>query len=254
MLARTHGQPASPTTLGKEMANVAYRLKRARNQAAAVPILGKINGAVGNYNAHLAAYPEVNWPAMAKSFVEGLGLAWNPYTTQIEPHDYIAELLDALARFNTILIDFNRDVWGTSRRLLQAEVAKGEVGSSTMPHKVNRSISRMPRATWAGECLFRHRAEKLPPALPATSPTPPAQSGVAFGYMFAGDSRLRASASLGECRAARADLDQNWRSWPRRCRPSCAVTAWNKHTKNSRTSPAAKAASPAILSRTLSAP
>src|SRR3990167_3087547 len=112
MLARTHGQPASPTTLGKEMANFAYRLKRARDPAASVPILGKINGAVGNYNAHLVAYPEVDWPAFARSFIGKLGLDWNPYTTQIEPHDYIAELLDALARFNTILIDFNRDVWG----------------------------------------------------------------------------------------------------------------------------------------------
>ncbi|HEY5720234.1 MAG TPA: adenylosuccinate lyase, partial [Gammaproteobacteria bacterium] len=112
MLSRTHGQPASPTTLGKELANVVHRLARQRAQIAAVPLLGKINGAVGNYNAHLVAYPEVDWPAFAERFVTGLGLDWNPYTIQIEPHDYIAELFDAIARFNTILIDFDRDIWG----------------------------------------------------------------------------------------------------------------------------------------------
>src|SRR5574344_1132953 len=139
MLSRTHGQPASPTTLGKEMANVVYRLERQIAQVAAVPLLGKINGAVGNYNAHLSAYPEVDWEANAREFIEGdLGLTWNPYTTQIEPHDYIAELFDAVARFNTILIDFDRDVWGyISLGYFKQQTVAGEIGSSTMPHKVN---------------------------------------------------------------------------------------------------------------------
>ncbi|MEN0108997.1 MAG: adenylosuccinate lyase, partial [Pseudomonas sp.] len=139
MLSRTHGQPASPTTLGKEMANVVYRLERQIAQVAAVPLLGKINGAVGNYNAHLSAYPGVDWEANAKAFIEGeLGLAFNPYTTQIEPHDYIAELFDAVARFNTILIDFDRDIWGyISLGYFKQRTIAGEIGSSTMPHKVN---------------------------------------------------------------------------------------------------------------------
>jgi adenylosuccinate lyase len=138
MLSRTHGQPASPTTLGKEMANVAYRLERQYKQIMAVEILGKINGAVGNYNAHLSAYPDVDWHQFAEQFVTGLGLTWNPYTTQIEPHDYIAELFDAIARFNTILIDFDRDIWGyiCLGHFKQRTIA-GEIGSSTMPHKVN---------------------------------------------------------------------------------------------------------------------
>ena len=138
MLARTHGQPASPTTLGKEMANVAERLQRQREQFSQVAILGKINGVVGNYNAHFAAYPEVNWPELAQRFVQSLGLHWNPYTTQIEPHDYIAELFDALARFNTILIDFDRDIWSyISVGYFKQKTVAGEVGSSAMPHKVN---------------------------------------------------------------------------------------------------------------------
>ena len=129
MLARTHGQPASPTTLGKEMANVAYRLKRQRQQLGDVPLLGKMNGAVGNYNAHLSAYPDVDWPSIAQKFVEGLGLQWNPYTTQIEPHDYIAEYMDALARFNTVLLDFNRDLWGyISVGYFKQKTVAGEVG------------------------------------------------------------------------------------------------------------------------------
>ncbi|HEX5842971.1 MAG TPA: adenylosuccinate lyase, partial [Pseudomonas sp.] len=139
MLSRTHGQPASPTTLGKELANVVYRLERQIAQVAAVPLLGKINGAVGNYNAHLSAYPQIDWEANAKQFIEGdLGLQFNPYTTQIEPHDYIAELFDAIARFNTILIDFDRDVWGyISLGYFKQKTVAGEIGSSTMPHKVN---------------------------------------------------------------------------------------------------------------------
>ena len=138
LLARTHGQPASPTTLGKEMANVVYRMRRQRDQIAAVEIMGKINGAVGNYNAHLSAYPDVDWFQFSKEFEESLGLTFNPYTTQIEPHDYIAELFNALQRFNTILIDFDRDIWGyISYGTFTQKTVKGEIGSSTMPHKVN---------------------------------------------------------------------------------------------------------------------
>src|SRR3569623_692808 len=136
MLARTHGQTASPTTLGKEMANVAFRLRRQRDQFAAVAILGKINGAVGNYNAHLAVYPAVDWEAAAREFVTGLGLEWNPYTTQIEPHDFIAEYFDAIGRYNTVLLDFCRDVWGyISLGYFKLKTVANEVGSSTMPHK-----------------------------------------------------------------------------------------------------------------------
>jgi adenylosuccinate lyase len=217
MLARTHGQPASPTTLGKEMANFAYRLKRARQQVADVPILGKINGAVGNYNAHLAAYPEVDWPALAKSFVEKLGLAWNPYTTQIEPHDYIAELLDASARSNTILIDFNRDVWGyISLGYFKQKVVKGEVGSSTMPHKVNPiDFENSEGNLGLANALFRHLAEKLPVSRfqrDLTDSTVLRNLGVAFGYMLlAGDSCLKGIAKLEvNAERLRQDLDQNW--------------------------------------------
>jgi adenylosuccinate lyase len=138
MLSRTHGQTASPTTLGKELANVVYRLRRQRSQIKSVPLMGKINGAVGNYNAHLATYPELDWQAFAENFVTGLGLEWNPYTIQIEPHDYMAELFHTLARFNTILLDFCRDVWAyISIGYFKQKTVAGEVGSSTMPHKVN---------------------------------------------------------------------------------------------------------------------
>ncbi|MBP8030075.1 MAG: adenylosuccinate lyase, partial [Pseudomonadales bacterium] len=138
MLARTHGQTASPTTVGKELANVVARLRRQREQIMAVPLLGKINGAVGNYNAHFSAYPDVDWQANAQAFIEGLGLSLNAYTTQIEPHDYMAELFDAISRFNTILIDLDRDIWGyISLGYFKQKVIAGEVGSSTMPHKVN---------------------------------------------------------------------------------------------------------------------
>jgi adenylosuccinate lyase len=138
MLSRTHGQTASPTTLGKEMANVVARLERQITQLETVPLLGKINGAVGNYNAHLSAYPTINWADNAQVFIESLGIAFNPYTTQIEPHDYIAEMFDAIARFNTILVDFNRDIWAyISNGYFKQKTIAGEVGSSTMPHKVN---------------------------------------------------------------------------------------------------------------------
>ena len=164
MLSRTHGQPASPTTLGKEMANVVYRLRRQREQAVKIEILGKINGAVGNYNAHLAAYPEIDWPAFARHFVADLGLDWNPYTIQIEPHDYIAELFDAIARFNVILTDFARDVWAyISLGYFKQRTVAGEVGSSTMPHKVNPIDFENAEGNFGiANAIFDHLAVKLP--------------------------------------------------------------------------------------------
>ena len=164
MLSRTHGQTASPTTLGKEMANVAYRLARQIKQTEQVELLGKINGAVGNYNAHLSAYPEIDWAAHAEQFVQSLGLDFNPYTTQIEPHDYIAELFDAIRRFNTILIDFNRDVWGyISLGYFKQRLKDGEVGSSTMPHKVNPiDFENSEGNLGIANAVLAHLGEKLP--------------------------------------------------------------------------------------------
>lgn len=164
MLSRTHGQTASPTTLGKEMANVAYRLHRQIQQFKAVELLGKINGAVGNYNAHLSAYPNIDWPKHSKAFVESLGLTFNPYTTQIEPHDYMAEMFDALRRFNTILIDFNRDVWGyISLGYFKQKLKEGEVGSSTMPHKVNPiDFENSEGNLGIANAVLAHLSEKLP--------------------------------------------------------------------------------------------
>lgn len=164
MLSRTHGQPASPTTVGKEMANVAFRLKRQREQALMVPMLGKINGAVGNYNAHLSAYPELDWQGMAQKFVTSLGLDWNPYTTQIEPHDYVAEFFDAVARFNTVVIDFSRDIWGyISVGYFKQKTVAGEIGSSTMPHKVNPiDFENAEGNLGVANAIFDHLAAKLP--------------------------------------------------------------------------------------------
>jgi adenylosuccinate lyase len=164
MLSRTHGQTASPTTVGKELANVVHRLRQQRNEAADVVILGKINGAVGNYNAHLVAYPEVDWPAFAKVFIESLGVEMNPYTIQIEPHDYIAELFDAMARFNTILIDLCRDIWSyISLGYFKQKTVAGEVGSSTMPHKVNPiDFENAEGNLGIANALFNHLAGKLP--------------------------------------------------------------------------------------------
>ena len=165
LLSRTHGQPASPTTMGKELANVVYRLERQIKQIAAVPLLGKINGAVGNYNAHLSAYPDVDWEANARDFVEQtLGLDFNPYTTQIEPHDYIAELYDATARFNTILIDFDRDIWGyISLGYFKQKTIAGEIGSSTMPHKVNPiDFENSEGNLGIANAILQHLASKLP--------------------------------------------------------------------------------------------
>jgi len=217
MLARTHGQPASPTTLGKEMANFAYRLRRARETVAGVPLLGKINGAVGNYNAHLIAYPEINWPSTAKTFVENLGLVWNPYTTQIEPHDSIAELLDAIARFNTILTDFNRDVWSyISLGYFRQRTAKHEVGSSTMPHKVNPiDFENSEGNLGLANALMNHLSAKLPISRwqrDLTDSTALRNLGVAFGYaVLAYDSCARGIGKL-EVDTTRilADLQDSW--------------------------------------------
>jgi len=164
MLSRTHGQPASPTTLGKEMANFVHRLRRQREQVAAVRLMGKINGAVGNYNAHMVAYPEIDWPAFAEQFVTGLGLDWNRYTIQIEPHDYIAELFDAIARYNVVLIDFARDIWSyISLAYFKQKTVAGEVGSSTMPHKVNPiDFENAEGNLGLANAIFDHLAMKLP--------------------------------------------------------------------------------------------
>ncbi|MDP1521320.1 adenylosuccinate lyase [Porticoccus litoralis] len=187
MLSRTHGQTASPTTVGKEMANVAYRLNRQIEQIAGVELLGKINGAVGNYNAHLSAYPDIDWAANAETFITGLGLNWNPYTTQIEPHDYIAELFDAIARLNTILIDFNRDIWGyISLGYFKQKTIAGEVGSSTMPHKVNPiDFENSEGNLGIANAVFGHLAQKLPISRwqrDLTDSTVLRNMGVGFGY------------------------------------------------------------------------
>ena len=164
MLSRTHGQTASPTTVGKEMANVSARLQRQREQYAAIPMLGKINGAVGNYNAHLVAYPDIDWPEFSRQFINDLGLEMNPFTTQIEPHDYMAEQFDALARFNTVLIDFCRDIWGyISLGYFKQKTVAGEVGSSTMPHKVNPiDFENAEGNLGIANALFSHFGAKLP--------------------------------------------------------------------------------------------
>ncbi len=164
MLSRTHGQTASPTTVGKEFANVVARLQRQVWQLERVEYLGKINGAVGNYNAHLSAYPGIDWQANAELFVTSLGLSWNPYTTQIEPHDYMAELFDGIARFNTILIDFNRDIWGyISMGFYKQKTIPGEIGSSTMPHKVNPiDFENSEGNLGLANALFQHLTAKLP--------------------------------------------------------------------------------------------
>lgn len=164
MLSRTHGQTASPTTLGKELANVVARLQRQLQQLEEVTPLGKINGAVGNYNAHLATYPDIDWPSVAQHFVEALGLLWNPYTTQIEPHDYMAEIFDTMMRFNTILIDFNRDIWSyIALGYFKQRTVAGEVGSSTMPHKVNPiDFENSEGNLGLANALLSHLSQKLP--------------------------------------------------------------------------------------------
>ena len=218
MMSRTHGQPASPTTMGKEIANVVARLRRAQQAIAAVEILGKMNGAVGNYNAHLSAYPKVDWQAFAREVVEQrLGLTFNPYTIQIEPHDYIAELFDAIARANTILIDLSRDVWGyISLGFFKQKTKAGEIGSSTMPHKVNPiDFENAEGNLGMANAVLRHMAEKLPISRwqrDLTDSTVLRNIGVGFGYtLLAYDSCLRGLNKL-EANPARMveDLDQNW--------------------------------------------
>lgn len=217
MLSRTHGQPASPTTLGKEMANVVHRLHKQRERIAAVEMLGKINGAVGNYNAHLSAYPELDWPAFARDFVESLGLAWNPYTIQIEPHDYIAELFDAMTRCNTILIDFSRDVWSyISLGHFKQKTIAGEVGSSTMPHKVNPiDFENAEGNLGIANALLTHLAQKLPISRwqrDLTDSTVLRNLGVGFAHVaIAHNSLIRGIGKLEANRASlEAELDANW--------------------------------------------
>jgi adenylosuccinate lyase len=218
MLARTHGQPASPTTLGKELANVVYRLERQIKQIAAVPLLGKINGAVGNYNAHLSAYPDIDWEANAREFIENeLGLEFNPYTTQIEPHDYIAELFDAIARFNTILIDFDRDIWGyISLGYFKQKTIAGEIGSSTMPHKVNPiDFENSEGNLGIANALLQHLASKLPISRwqrDLTDSTVLRNLGVGFAHsLMAYEATLKgiSKLELNQQRIA-ADLDACW--------------------------------------------
>jgi adenylosuccinate lyase len=217
MLSRTHGQTASPTTMGKEFANVVARLARQINMLSAQRCLGKINGAVGNYNAHVCAYPEVDWSAHASAFVESLGLEWNPYTTQIEPHDYIAELFDGIRRFNTILIDFSRDTWSyISIGYFRQKTVAGEVGSSTMPHKVNPiDFENAEGNLGLANAIFAHLGEKLPISRwqrDLTDSTVLRNMGVGFGYsLIAYQSLLRGLDKL-ELDTARLaeDLERSW--------------------------------------------
>ncbi|MFV0370125.1 MAG: adenylosuccinate lyase [Azonexus sp.] len=217
MMSRTHGQPATPSTMGKEMANVAYRLQRARARIAQVELLGKINGAVGNYNAHLAAYPGYDWEGFAKRFVESLGLTFNPYTIQIEPHDALAELFDAFARANSILVDLDRDVWGyISLGFFKQKVKAGEIGSSTMPHKVNPIDFENSEGNFGlANAVLKHLAEKLPISRwqrDLTDSTVLRNMGVGLGYTLLGyDSLLKGLGKL-EINAdlMQADLDANW--------------------------------------------
>lgn len=217
MMSRTHGQPASPSTMGKEFANVYVRLQRQRQQIANVEILGKINGAVGNYNAHLSAYPEVDWHQFANEFVTSLGLTFNPFTTQIEPHDYIAELFDAVARFNTILLDFDRDVWGyiALGHFKQRTIA-GEIGSSTMPHKVNPiDFENSEGNLGIANALFQHLAQKLPVSRwqrDLTDSTVLRNLGVGFAHsLIAYHATLKGISKLEVNEASLlSELDSNW--------------------------------------------
>ena len=222
MLSRTHGQTASPTTVGKEIANVAVRLSKARAQIASVQLLGKMNGAVGNYNAHLAAWPDFDWEAFSRKVVEtpaplGLGLSFQPYSIQIEPHDYMAELFDAVARANTILVDFSRDVWGyVSLGYFKQRLKKGEIGSSTMPHKVNPiDFENAEGNLGLANALLRHLSEKLPISRwqrDLTDSTVLRNIGVAFGYATLAYASL--ATGLGKLELNRdalaADLDASW--------------------------------------------
>jgi adenylosuccinate lyase len=217
MLSRTHGQTASPTTLGKELANVVARLKRQRQQLAQVEILGKINGAVGNYNAHLSAYPNVDWPRLAQGFVESLGLHFNAYTTQIEPHDFIAELGDVQRRINTILIDFARDTWGyISLGYFKQALKDGEVGSSTMPHKVNPIDFENAEGNFGiANALFEHFGAKLPISRwqrDLTDSTVLRALGTAWGHTLVAYEALNRGIGKLKVNPARLaeDLDNSW--------------------------------------------
>jgi adenylosuccinate lyase len=217
MMSRTHGQPASPTTLGKELANVVQRLELQRTHVAAVLLYGKMNGAVGNYNAHLSAYPNVDWPMMANAFVTGLGLRWNKFTTQIEPHDYMAELFQAMIRFNTVLIDFCRDVWSyISIGYFKQRTVKGEIGSSTMPHKVNPiDFENAEGNLGIANAMFDHLAIKLPISRwqrDLTDSTVLRNLGVGFAHsLLSYSSALKGISKLEANPQAMADdLDRNW--------------------------------------------
>lgn len=217
MMARTHGQPASPSTMGKEMVNVQQRLKRQRSQIVSIDILGKINGAVGNYNAHLSAYPDVDWHQVSEKFVTSLGIQWNPYTTQIEPHDYIAELFDAISRFNTILLDFDRDVWGyIALGHFKQKTIAGEIGSSTMPHKVNPiDFENSEGNLGLANAMFSHMAAKLPVSRwqrDLTDSTVLRNLGVGIGYsVIAYQATLKGISKLQINEASlAAELDDNW--------------------------------------------
>lgn len=217
MLSRTHGQTASPTTVGKEIANVAFRLKRQIKQIAETPLLGKINGAVGNYNAHLSAYPDIDWAAGSQEFIERLGLSFNPYTTQIEPHDYMAELFDAMARSNTVLIDFARDIWGyISLGYFKQRTIAGEVGSSTMPHKVNPiDFENAEGNMGIANALYGHLSAKLPTSRwqrDLTDSTVLRNMGVGLGYSMIAYASLDKGLSKLELNTNKlaADLDSSW--------------------------------------------
>jgi len=217
MLARTHGQTASPTTMGKEFANVVARLRRQRAAIAEVSLLGKINGAVGNYNAHLSAYPDIDWEAHADAFISKLGINWNRYTTQIEPHDYIAELFDAIARFNTILIDLDRDIWGyISLGYFKQRTIAGEVGSSTMPHKVNPiDFENSEGNLGLANAVLNHLAAKLPISRwqrDLTDSTVLRNMGVGIAYSTMAYAATMKGLSKLEINIARiaADLDDSW--------------------------------------------
>lgn len=217
LLSRTHGQPASPTTIGKEMANVAYRLKRQYKQLENLEILAKINGAVGNYNAHLSAYPEVDWHTFSQEFIQSLGVTWNPYTTQIEPHDYIAEFFDCVSRFNTIVIDFDRDMWGyiALNHFKQRTIA-GEIGSSTMPHKVNPiDFENSEGNLGLANAVMNHLGQKLPISRwqrDLTDSTVLRNLGVGLGYaLIAYAATLKGISKLEvNEQHLRDELDQNW--------------------------------------------
>ncbi len=217
LLSRTHGQPATPSTMGKEMANVAYRLERQLRQLSKIDVLGKINGAVGNYNAHISAYPEVDWHQLSEQFVTSLGITWNPYTTQIEPHDYIAELFDCIARFNTILIDFDRDIWGyVALNHFKQKTIAGEIGSSTMPHKVNPiDFENSEGNLGLANAMMQHLASKLPVSRwqrDLTDSTVLRNLGVGIGYaLIAYQATLKGISKLEVNRDRLLDeLDHNW--------------------------------------------